>query len=632
MINKSMKDQKLFPLFLVGVILLMGFTLSPGQGVIGIGKIRPIFTISAFKDWETMISTIRYNIQTLPTYDVFPINATSWTDYADKTFEDLLVYDLSWFTKSYTNFDIKGYRPYVKGADGWGAPSWERDHTELMAEMDVLWPMYRFLQLNPNNTRQVLVDDFINELPKFYWNKYKQSTNQPNETRHDSWYFMENSVLKQGHLYMISDNPILENPYFGNLESALDMAHNFDYLFPQFVSVFTKEADTGYNTINYCTGGLLAYSLINAYELTQDITYLQEAEMALVSMREVERPHNVLYEPQELSAAVAAASKMTQYIKLLNSSTNFAQLALDFFYAQEQMVYFNGGQTALDNFGVVSSSWLPSTWRDGFHTPYYNPREAGGINAPAFKENIESIMFWTDFLRFLYFWPEYNIKSQLSVLNLNRIKSYYFFSPNIPDEQERFYGPTTLQYIPYEDIDYYALRSGDKEADKTKAGYNGKEIYGAGETLWLYLLFEALADISDSNALVFNLNVFDRQMNPDNASFIVWNPYDETKEYNITLKHLTEPYTVSLNGTKRNQQYQPDEPFNITLPALASTYITVNNATVPAAPYIPPVLNTTTTTSSSETMTPVPNNGLVFSVVSLFVIAIVLNRKERNNG
>jgi hypothetical protein len=469
-----------------------------------------------------------------------------------------------------------------------------------------------------------MVDDFINELPKFYWNKYKQSTNQPNETRHDSWYFMENSVLKQGHLYMISDNPLLKIPYFGNLESALDMAQNFDYLFPQFISVFSKTQHSGYNTINYCTGGLLAYSLINAYELTEDITYLQEAEKALVAIRKVEHPHEVLYEPQELSAAIAAASKMTQYIQLLNSSTNFAQLALDFFYAQEQMVYYNGGQTALDNFGQVSSSWLPSTWRDGLHSPYYNPREGGGINAPAFKENIESIMFWSEFLRFLYFWPEFNVKAPLSVLNLNRIKNFYFFSPNIPDEQERFYGPSTLQYIPYEDIDYYALRDGDTEADRKKVGYNGKEIYGAGETIWLYLLFEALAEISDPNALVINLNVFDRKIIPENASFIAWNPYDKTKEFNITIKHLTEPYTISLNGTKRNKQYQPEEPFNITLPAFASMYITLNDIKVPSAPYIPP--------APSTTPTPTPSTGPILSLGALLVLTNVFIRRKRKVG
>ncbi|MFX0205502.1 MAG: hypothetical protein ACFFDT_05910 [Candidatus Hodarchaeota archaeon] len=625
--------RKTLPLTIIALILLMGVTYADGQGEEKVWKTQPTSKTSAFTDWKSMISKIKSNLEYLPTYDTYPEPATSWTEYADNTFEELLLEDLCWFTKPYSNFEIVGYRPYVKGADGWGAPTWERDHTELMAEMDVLWPMYRYLQINPNSTRQTMVNDFIDELPKYYWNKYKQSTNQPNETRHDSWYFMENSVLKQGHLYMISDIPILKDPYFGNLESALEMAYNFDYLFPQFVSVYTKKADTGYNTINYCTGGLLAYTLINAYELTKDISYLEEAEKALVTIRKVRRPHEVLYEPQELSAATAAAAKMTKYCQLLDSSTNFAKLALEFFYAQEQMVYFNGGQTQLDNFDTVSSSWLPSTWRDGLHSPYYNPREGGGINAPAFKENIESIMFWTDFIRTLYFWPDFNLKIPLSVMNLNRIKNFYFFSPNIPDEHERFYGPSTLQYIPYEDIDYYALRPGDTEADRTKAGYNGKEIYGAGETLWLYLLFEALARISDPNALIISLNVFDQEIIPENASFVTWNPYAETREFNITLTHQTEPYTISLNGSKIEHLYQPEESFNITLPPYASIYITLNDVEVPPAPYIPPApLTTSTSTLPSQTTTSSRTSSLslVISLGALLVITNILFRRKKH--
>jgi hypothetical protein len=81
----------------------------------------------------------------------------------------------------------------------------------------------------------------------------------------------------------------------------------------------------------------------------------------------------------------------------------------------------------------------------------------------------------------------------LKILNLNRIKNFYFFSPNIPDQYERSYGPVTLQYIPYEDIDYHDVRwDKEDESQRYKAGYNGKEIYGAGETLWNYLMFEFL--------------------------------------------------------------------------------------------------------------------------------------------
>ena len=118
-------------------------------------------------------------------------------------------------------------------------------------------------------------------------------------------------MLKYGHLYLISASEVLSESYFGSLESALDMAHNFDYLFPQFVDL-QKQPAAGYNTRNYSTAGLLAYSLIHTYPLTGDTQYLREAEQALLAMRGVENPFDLLYEPQELTAPTASAAHMRQ--------------------------------------------------------------------------------------------------------------------------------------------------------------------------------------------------------------------------------------------------------------------------------------------------------------------------------
>jgi hypothetical protein len=444
-----------------------------------------------------------------------------------------------------------------------------------MAMMDVLWPMYRYLQLHPDPERQALIEEFINELPKYYNPDVQQSSNRPWETKHDSWYFMENSVSKYGHLYLISGVPALEEPYFGSLGSALDMAHHFDYLFPQFVNV-QKEKAGGYNTVNYSTSGLLAYALIHAYQVTEDTNYLVEAERALTAMRAVNKPFMLLYEPQELAAAAAAAAHMTQYAGLIGSDTDFAQLALDFFYTQELSLYYDGGQIDLLGFRPESSEWLPATWRDGMHVPYYNPREFGGINAPAFKENFESIMFWADYLRFMAQRPGFAAEEPLKILNLNRIKNFYFFSPNIPDDWERAYGLTSLQYIPYEDIDYYDVRDHEDESVRYKAGYNGKEIYGAGETLWAYLLFEALGEVSDPNAMIVNLNVFDQVYppTPGDRAYIVFNPYPSEHTLTFTLTHLSVPYVLVADGTELGD-FQPGESFSITLPGLGSAYITL---------------------------------------------------------
>ncbi|UCE14707.1 MAG: hypothetical protein JSV04_05875, partial [Candidatus Heimdallarchaeota archaeon] len=296
--------------------------------------------------------------------------------------------------------------------------------------------------------------------------------------------------------------------------------------------------------------------------------------------------------------------------------------------AQEQMVYYNGGRTELINFNPQSSDWLPSTWRDGLHSPYFNPSESGGINAPAFKENGECIMFWIDFLKYLYGnVPDFNAEEALKILNLNRIKNFYFFSPNIPDEWERDFGPVTLQYIPYEDIDYYAIREFEDESVRYLTGYNGKEIYGAGETFWLYLLFEALGESIDKNALIVNLNVFDRDYPTpsDKRGYIVFNPYSEQKTLSFTLKHLSEPYDLYANGSLIGK-FQPGESFNITLAAKGSAYLTINTPNLVSFTYIPRTDTTTRTTITSTASTTMSktNSSITPSTPSVPVIVFIL--------
>ena len=154
--------------------------------------------------------------------------------------------------------------------------------------------------------------------------------------------------------------------------------------------------------------------------------------------------------------------------------------------------------------------------------------------------------------------------------------NFHFFSPNIPDEWERGFGPVSLQYIPYEDIDYYAVREYEDGSAREKAGYNGKEIYGAGETLWAYLAFEALGEASDRNALILNLNLFDREYPPapSDRAYIVFNPYPEERALAFTLLHLSELYALYAGGENLGD-LQPDEAFEITLPALGSAFLTL---------------------------------------------------------
>lgn len=523
------------------------------------------FEISIFENWNDLIENRRLAIRTLPTYTDFLENATTWEDYANKAFNDLLVYNSSWTYAEDNQDNITGFRPYVSGTDGYGGKDKVRNITELMAGMDVLWPMYRYLQLHPNSTRETMVNVFIQELPKYFSSTVNQSTNRPGETMHDTWYFMENSVLKYGHLYLISNITELKMPYWGSLFSGLQVAKNFDYLLPQFIKLHLEKKHDYYQANNPAFG-LLAYSLIHAFELSNDTNFLKEAEYGLLKMRSIE-PYKLIYEPQELAAAVAAAALLIKYADLLQTDTDFSYLAQDFFYAQQQLLYYDNGKINLPHFFILKEH----AWRDGLNVPYYNWNEKSGINAPAFKESVESVMFWVDYLKNIYFDQSFSAEEPLKILNLNRIKTFNFFSPNIPDTEEHEWGPTTLQYIPYEDIDWNYL----------KPGQNGKEIYGAGETLWNYLMFEALGISSDRNALILNLNMFEKNypVAVENRSYIIWNPYEIEKKLTFTIRHTTGSYPLYVNGSLYDSE--SGDTFSIVLGGRNSAYLTFKEGMTP---------------------------------------------------
>ncbi len=525
--------------------------------------------------WDDMIASVKNNIATLPSYAQYPAGATNWTRYADACFDDLMIEDASWTVwNAGPGTSVVGYRPYVKGTDGWDGVNRTREHLELMACMDALLPQYRYLQLIPNATRQALVNQLIANLSMFYKPVLRQAMNLPGEQIHDSWYFLENSVLKWGELYRISNMTTLYNMYFDSLAAAITAAKRCDYLFPQFLNATTLESTWG-NDHNYGSAGLLAYALVSAYQMTGNVSYLVEAENCLVAMRSVQYPSSLVYEPQELSSAAAAAARMVNISSVIGSAVDYAGLAMDFFYAGEQMLFYADGNVMFTSNDYVHMPWLPASWRDGMHIPC----GTSNIYGPAFKENVETIMFWVDLLKILHTQPGFDPNAVLKIMNLNRIKNFNFFSPCIADEHERAYGPITLQYVPYEDIDNVGRQSYETDQDQNKAGFIGKEIYGAGEVFWNFMLFEALGVAGDKNVMLVNLNMFDTiyPATLQDRRYVAFNPYDTPSDLAFTLLQITGNYNVFANG-----QYvdtcSPGESFILNIPAIGSAYITLTPA------------------------------------------------------
>ena len=73
----------------------------------------------------------------------------------------------------------------------------------------------------------------------------------------------------------------------------------------------------------------------------------------------------------------------------------------------------------------------------------------------------------------------------------------------------------------------------------TRTGTLGREIYGAGEIIYLYLIFEALAKCTNPDVMVLNLDIFDFSLintfPPKNLNFIIYNPLVDSTSCQISF-------------------------------------------------------------------------------------------------
>jgi hypothetical protein len=141
---------------------------------------------------------------------------------------------------------------------------------------------------------------------------------------------------------------------------------------------------------------------------------------------------------------------------------------------------------------------------------------------PAFKENVESILSWTGVLK-----RGVMLDGLLPILDQQRRNNFYFFDAC----HEAAAKHPLLPYIPYENLGTLELGG--------QTGVVGKEIYGSGEVLWLYLMFEALGTTSDREMMLVNLDLVDAfdpgQFPPHELNFILFNPTASVRTVDVSI-------------------------------------------------------------------------------------------------
>jgi len=456
-------------------------------------------------------SVARWMQALLPLFEeklTWPACAASWKEFAAGTVEDLQ-------DKSAAQIETKGYtglRAYVKASSQLWNDS--PDNFELMTVADVLWPSLLYLRLYPSSSFEHECNDLLADLPAFYHSDTHSIGNdfkRPQDERADSWYPFENALIKYPMIGSLAGSREVTDHFLDAFQTAQKMAQQYDYLFPIYYRVATLRAE-GAGT-NYAVGGLYAWAAILANKLTGEQHHLEEARRAIRVLYTVPA-ERLFHEPQELAYGALAAAEL-----------GMQEEAKYLLYEQLRMFYWysDPSQKSHDIRGMVQA--------------------AASILYPAFKENVEAILPWTGIMkRGIVF------EGLLRFMDQQRRNNFYFFQECSGNRKR---GPSA--FIPFENLGTLELGG--------MTGNVGKEIYGAGESLWMYLMFEALGQVSERELMLVNLDLLDaahaKEFPSRELNFILYNPTVVTRSATIAIPAAGQrTVRMSVNGITTSETVQ----------------------------------------------------------------------------
>ena len=361
-----------------------------------------------------------------------------------------------------------------------------------MTLADVLWPSLLYLCLHPSPSLQAECEKFLDDLPGFYHSDTHSISNdfvRPPKERADSWYPFENGLIKYPMIGALAGLEAVKHNFLDAFATAQKMAHEYDYLFPIYYEVSNLKAQ-GAGT-NYAIGGLYAWAALIANHLTKDQAYRDEARNAIRALCTVPC-ERLFHEPQELAYGALAAAEL-----------GLQDEAKYLLYEQLRMFYWysDPSQKTHDIRGMVQA--------------------AASILYPAFKENVEAILPWTGIMK-----RGIVIEGVLRFMDQQRRNNFSFFE-NCSEGRQN----VAMGFIPFENLGTLELGG--------QTGNVGKEIYGAGECMWMYLMFEALGQVSDREMMMVNLDLLDihdaQRFPPRQLNFVLYNPTGQTRSATVKV-------------------------------------------------------------------------------------------------
>jgi len=538
--------------------------------------------------WDAVYALITRSFSLLPSRVPFPQECLTWKSIVEGCINDLMKEGLCWYDKK-----TPMYHAYVmdeselnKRGDGE-----LKAYFETMTMLDILPPWLTYLEFEKRSNVRDHVFKICNALKHFIEPSTKilknmvfvhkgqyQFRTHSEKSIGDSWYFFE-PILRFGWLIKILKPSELRKKYLESFLVMVDRAIAFtkehNYRIHAFYDPITlkpladvmqenvdrrdlyyseyQKSDIDWKKIakNFACLGVHSYIMIEAFYFTKKVNYLNESIKTIQELRKIS-PDELFWEPLELAYGVASLGELyriTRKEEYLEFGMKLLHNELRMFYWYDDNSYSWKGKRS--NLGLVMA--------------------CVGIRYPAMKENLESIYPWTILLKMIIQDEKnhYIPKGILNIFNLVRINSFYYFSNILPEEliypSRR---KTPCPYIPFEDLEM--LETADlfsryqPESPKGKrSGTLGREIYGAGEVIWLYLLFEFFARCDNNEIMILNLDLFDIY-SPDSFAFnefnfLIYNPLKKNVCTKVTFPKIQEGYWTVLiqllNGLTKSMEF-----------------------------------------------------------------------------
>jgi len=346
-------------------------------------------------------------------------------------------------------------------------------------------------------------------------------------------------------------DPALGGKYLMGLEGLIELGHNVNYIFPQLFNAKDKTPATSIDhphlgkPHDVWTGGIYAYNMCMAYDITEDSRYLIEAKNAV----------DKLFESASFTVSNSVFTKKFDdpYEFPVNevSSAPWGVAASQWLYNKTNDPKYLKYSEYFRNITLRLMTWYESSLRDD---PVDQSIQSQGLmhaystaDTPTAWENIMTYMPMLMELKNSKLKPSELV---LKMFNVFRINNFYMYGvtwdPSVLKTFASNYTSHPAGYLPVED--FYTAET------PTPMGLSGPTVYMSSNPFYAYIMFEAFSETSDREIMALNLDVNDQpqhMMESITRNFIYFNPTDTFRTFTIRMKNLKEgKYSITVTDSK----------------------------------------------------------------------------------